>query len=168
MRGVASTRGSAASVIRRRGIGDQSVRLLPGCWPFSPLSAARQVQAHPASAGIISRTRPQSHVDTSQARSQQCAWGPPSDVRDILGVRVACGAQATLRVSLLIHRSRDTRGPRCLSMLDVATASTRGARPIDTPPPVLADHPLPAGEGASCRCRTVGHTTITEVTVHDR
>lgn len=155
----ASTRGNGASVIRGRGIVDQSVCLWPRCCPSSPLFEARHVQAHPRLPGIIRQSRPQSHVECSQAHIQRCAWGPPSHIRDVLGVRVACRAVATLRVSLSISGTRDTRGPRCLSMLDVAMASTRGARPIDSPPPSgCASHPLPVGEGASSRCRAVDNT----------
>lgn len=156
MRGVASTRGSAASVIRVRGIGDQNVCLSPRALAFSPLPEARKDRAHPRLPWPLRQTRPQSHVECSQAHISTMRLGPPLGCPghprypDRL---LYCGGPQSL--ALLVHRARHKRSfaaSRCLG------ASTRGARPIDTPPPVLADHPLPDGEGASSRCRALDNT----------
>ena len=80
----ASARGSVASVIRMPGIGDQNVCLSPRALAFSPLFEARKDRAHPRLPWPLRQTRPQSHVECSQAHIQQCAWGPPSDA-GILG-----------------------------------------------------------------------------------
>ena len=165
MRGVASVIRARGIDKRTLGIVDESVRLPRSLALLTAFRGSEGPSAPEAGQRPVSQTRPQSHVECSQAHIQQCAWGPPSHIRDVLGVRVAAVLWRPSESRSACPSSETQEVLRCLSMLDVAMASNRGARPIETPPPSgCASHPLPVGEGASSRCRTVGYTTITEVT----
>ncbi len=156
MRGVASVIRARGIDKRTLGIVDESVRLPRSLALLTAFRGSEGPSAPEAGQRPVSQTRPQSHVADSQARHQQCAWGPPSHIRDVLGVRVARGYGDPQSLAQLVHRARHKRSfaaSRCLA------ASTRGARPIDTPPPSgCASHPLPDREGASSRCRALSKT----------
>ena len=143
---VPRKRGGWASVIRTLSVDDKSVCLLPRCWPFSPLFEARKVQAHPRLPGIIRQTRPQSHVEISQARFQRCAWGPSSNGETVLGDRTVHCSMAVLRASLTVHRARHKRDALPLDAQPAHGIDPgRSSRRIPTP------CPLPAGEGDDIR-----------------